>query len=85
MNSLFDFIPVFPGGALVGAHLDVAVVSETSYGIVPFITPFCIKFSFFLWYFVKNVLCYANIFLLLCLVINLLFDSLSTFSMILEV
>ena len=48
MNALFDLVPFFRSGALVGAQLDVAAVSETADGMVPFSTPLRIKFSFYL-------------------------------------
>ena len=82
MNALFDLIPIFLSGELVGAQPDVAALLDTAEGMVPFITPLPIKFSFSLWCFVRTVRCYANIYILLCLVVNLLLHFLSTFSMV---
>ena len=57
----------------VGAQLNVAAVSENTDRMVPFSTPLRIKLSFSLWYFVIIVICSDNLYLLLCLVVNLLF------------
>ena len=65
MNALFDLIPIFLSGELVGAQPDVAALLDTAEGMVPFITPLPIKFSFFLWCFVRTVICSTNISFLL--------------------
>ena len=81
MITLFGLFPVYNSVALVDAQLYVAAVPETADLMVPFGTPLRIKYSFSLWYFVITVLCYDNIYLLLCLLVDLLFHLLSTFYM----
>ena len=81
MNALFDLIPFFCSGTLVCAQLYVAEVLETTAGMVPFSTPLGINFHFYLWYFVRTVLCSAKISHLFCLVVNLLVHLLFTFSL----